>query len=295
MIKIPKSVEWINIHAAASVAADSGLSETAEHPDYPVNQIYGSEEPTTICERMLDTIKGIIFDFDGTLYDHSNIAFRMISANPIATIRIWKERLVRSRFQGRDFLSPENFYRAFFIELGKACLRPPGRVRNWYFNHYMPRMIRILKKYYQPRHGVKELLQKLGSSESPIKTAVYSDYPLLKERIEALGLEPSDNIKLYGPDFFGAQKPAARPFLQIAKSFGLHPEEILVIGDREDTDGLGAYNAGMRFFCLETGLRRYYRLDPYRRKQSGEMQGPTLLMYAGAWDGLIKLLFRRIS
>jgi len=256
----------------------------------------GSESSINVCERMFETIKGVIFDFDGTLYDNQNIALYMVSANPIATLRIWKERLVRSGFAGRDFLTPDKYYRAFFSELGKACYRPAERLRAWYFNHYMPRMVRVLKKNYKPRPGLQELLVRLGSSSSPLKAAVYSDYPLLRERMEAIGLSIPESIRLYGPESFGAQKPAPRPFLQIAKSLGLQPEEILVIGDREDTDGLGALNAGMRFFCLETGRKRYYRLDPYRRKKiDGNMQGPTLLMYAGVWDGLLSLLLKRIS
>ena len=72
-------------------------------------------------------------------------------------------------------------------------------------------------------------------------------------------------------------------------------EEVLVIGDREDTDGIGAYKAGMHFFCVETGRKRYYRLDPGRRPPvKEEPHGPSLIMYAGVWDDLIKLLKKYI-
>jgi len=150
------------------------------------------------------------------------------------------------------------------------------------------------------RPGVKDLFRRFdvpgnvkftGSMPAAIpKIAVYSDYPFLKERIEAMGLIPGPKIFLYGPESFGAQKPAARPFLRIAEDFGVAPEEVLVIGDREDTDGLGAFKAGMRFFCLETGRKRYFRLDPYRHPVKKEPQGPSLVMHAGAWDDLNKLL-----
>jgi FMN phosphatase YigB (HAD superfamily) len=126
--------------------------------------------------------------------------------------------------------------------------------------------------------------------ESPLRLAVYSDYPFLKERVEALGLCPNPAIPLYGPESFGAQKPAARPFLRIAGDLGVAPKEILVIGDRDETDGLGAFNAGMRFFRLQTGRKRYYRLDPYRRPPENQPHGPSLVMYAGVWDDLMKVL-----
>jgi FMN phosphatase YigB (HAD superfamily) len=289
VIKLPASIQWVRIQAVTGIVNDDFNDGAA------VDTISCNEQQTTVCEKMLSTIKGIIFDFDGTLYDHRRIAFRIVSANLIAVLRIWKERLVRSRFAGRDFLTEQNYYRAFFTELGKACYRPPERLRSWYFNHFMPSMVRILKKHYKPRPGLQELLQYIESPSSTLRVAVYSDYPMLKKRMEALGLNTTDKIHLYGPESFGAQKPAARPFLQIAKNMGLQPEEILVIGDREDTDGIGAFKAGMRFFCLETGCKRYYRFDPFRRKPNKKMHGPTLLMYAGAWDGLINLLLRRVK
>ncbi len=111
----------------------------------------------------------------------------------------------------------------------------------------------------------------------------------MKERLAALGLSPSENIKLYSPDSFGAQKPAVRSFLEISKEMGVHPENILVIGDREETDGIGAFHAKMHFFCLETGNKRYFRFDPNRAKHK-DPQGPSLLMYAGKWEQLHKLL-----
>jgi len=242
--------------------------------------------------RLLGSIKGIIFDFDGTLFDNARIPFRLIAAWPFDMLRIWEERLIRKRFTGCDYSSPEEYYNAFFAALGNVCLRPPQKIRDWYFNHYMPRMVRVMKKYYQIRPGARELFRQLADSSSAPRAAVYSDYPLLKERMEALGLSPGSSIPLYDPESFGAQKPAVRPFREIAADMGAAPEEVLVIGDREETDGLGAFRSGMHFFCLETGRRRYFWLDPYRRPpiKDEETPGPSLLMYTGEWDDLVKLL-----
>jgi FMN phosphatase YigB (HAD superfamily) len=252
--------------------------------------------------ELLHNIRGIILDFDGTLFDNALIPFWLIAAYTPDILRIWRERLVRKRFTGRDFSTPEKYYRAFFAAMGTVCRKPSDVMRNWYFNHYMPRMIRVLKKHYVPRPGVKEFLSRLESpAGSPWglpanfpKIAVYSDYPFLRERFASLGIAAGPKLLLYGPESFGAQKPAPRPFLRIAEDLGARPDEVLVIGDREETDGLGAFNAGMRFFCLKTGRQRYFRFDPYRRHPStGEQQpGPSLLMYAGAWTELIELFTR---
>ena len=252
--------------------------------------------------KLLHNIKGIIFDFDGTLFDNAVIAFYLIAAYPPDALRIWKERLVRKRFAGCDYTSAEEYHQAFFTALGKAFLRSPQKARNWYFNHYMPRMVRVLQKHYQPRPGVQKLFLHFGGKTGREngagkaeagrlpRIAVYSDYPFLKERLEALGVIHGPGVLLYGPESFGAQKPAARPFLRIAADLGVRPEEVLVIGDRNETDGLGAFNAGMRFFSLETGRKRYFRLDPYRRRPEEIPHGPSLVMYSGVWDELIKAL-----
>ena len=252
----------------------------------------GLEPPEAVCKKMLANIKGVIFDFDGTLFDNALIAFYMISAFPTDILRIRRERLIRRRFAGCDYENPEMYHRAFFIELGRPFLRSPERMRSWYFDRYMPRFVRVLKKHYKPRPGLVEFMRRIDNPACSSKMAVYSDYPFLKERMEALGLFTTERIRLYGPESFGAQKPAVRPFLEIAKDMNLPPEEILVIGDREETDGLGAFHAKMHFFCLETGRKRYFRLDPYRRKPKEEPHGPTMLMYAGAWDGLINMLMK---
>ena len=292
MNKDPAGVKWIRLQAVSGgymeVLAD-------EMPNKPSGKYTACETSNPTCIKMIRGIKGIIFDFDGTLFDNKLFGFRLVTANLLDTIHIRNERVVRNNFSGRDFLSAENYYRAFFTGLGKICLRPPEKMRSWYFDKYMPRMVRVLKKYYKARPGLNELLKRMDSPDSPIQTAIYSDYPFLKERMEAVDLPYTERIRLYSPESYGAQKPAVRPFLQIAKDMQLTPEEILVIGDREDTDGLGAFNAGMRFFCLETGNKRYHSLDPNRRKLEKEPQGPTLLMYAGAWDGLCKLIKNRVG
>ena len=242
--------------------------------------------------KLFRNIKGIIFDFDGTIFDNSILPFFLVSACPTDVIRIRTERLIRKQFAGSEYPSPDEYYLAFFAAFGRACFRSPEKMRNWYFNRYMPRMIRVLKKYYKPRPGAIELLKRL-EARTDLRVAVYSDYPFLKERLGVLNINPDPKIKLYGPESFGAQKPAPGPFIRIAGDLGVTPEETLVIGDRQETDGLGAKRAGMRFFCLETGRKRYFRLDPYRRPQKEEPHGPSLIMYAGTWDELMKLLMER--
>jgi FMN phosphatase YigB (HAD superfamily) len=253
------------------------------------NTAYNNNQTAEMPSKLLRGIKGIIFDLDGTLFDNAWMGFNLIAANPLDIFRIKNDRIIRKRLAGRDFSTPENYYRAFFSDMGKACWCSPERIRDWYFNRYMPRMIRLLKKRYRLRPGAKELFRHFESPNT-LRVAVYSDYPLVEERMEILGLYSSPRILLYGPESFGAQKPAVRPLLSIAADIGIAPEETLVVGDREDTDGLGAFRAGMRFFCLETGRPRYIRFDPNYLRPGERPSGPSLVMHGGPWSDLVKLL-----
>jgi FMN phosphatase YigB (HAD superfamily) len=251
-------------------------------------KVHVNHAPEMPVSKLLRGVKGIIFDCDGTLFDNRRMGFNLVVANPLDIFRIKNDRLIRKRFAGRDFSSPDNYYRAFFADMGKACWCSPERIRDWYFNRYMPRMVRTVKKHYHLRPRTQELFRHFESS-SPLRVAVYSDYPFLEERLAILGIYSSPRILLYCPESFGALKPAVRPLLNIAADLGIAPEETLVVGDREDPDGLGAFRAGMRFFCLETG-RRYVRFDPNYLRPGEEPQGPSLAMYGGAWDDLAGLL-----
>jgi FMN phosphatase YigB (HAD superfamily) len=241
----------------------------------------------------LKTIRAVIFDFDGTLYDYHLLPWRIIGVNPLELFLVWNERRTRKAFSGRDLGSPEKFYEAYYHHLGKLSRRRPETVENWYIRRYIPRFIQVLKRYYTFRPGVEELFTRLESQISAAGrlkgAAVYSDYPALRERFNALGFNPGREIRLYGPESFGAQKPAPRPFRAIAEEMGASPGETLVIGDREDTDGKGALNAGMNFFRLDDGRRRYFRLDP-NRKPPGRGEKESLPAGYGSWETICAML-----
>jgi FMN phosphatase YigB (HAD superfamily) len=65
-----------------------------------------------------------------------------------------------------------------------------------------------------------------------------------------MGLDPNSCGMICGPENFGAQKPAPRPFLKIAEALRRKPAETLVIGDKDNTDGEGAAAAGMMYIKI---------------------------------------------
>jgi FMN phosphatase YigB (HAD superfamily) len=167
---------------------------------------------------------------------------------------MWAERRARKKFAGRVYDSAEAYYRDFFQEFARGARCSAARARRWYFESYLPLMIRLLRKHYRPRPGTAELFAALRSGKNRwgrgIPFAVYSDYPFTGERLKALGLDPAPG-GCYGPEDFGAQKPAAAPFLRIAAALASPPEQTLVAGDRDDTDGAGARAAGMKYLRVD--------------------------------------------
>ncbi|MDR2868512.1 MAG: HAD family phosphatase [Bacteroidales bacterium] len=199
-----------------------------------------------------ENIDAVIFDFDGTLYDKKWFAWRLLTQNIKDVFLIRAERKTRNQMKGIDFLSAADFYENFIKMMSIALKNKKYTVpflKNWYFEHYLTMLTHTLKKYYTARVGVENLFDSL--TQSNIKIAVFSDYSAVAERMSAVGLNcQNKNIALFSAEEFGALKPAPRPFLEIAKQWQVNPKKTLVIGDRTDTDGIGAKNAGMKFLLL---------------------------------------------
>jgi FMN phosphatase YigB (HAD superfamily) len=202
-----------------------------------------------------------ILDFDGTLYDPKHFARRLLlgggPAKPLSLPEIrlvGAERKTRKEFSGCDYGGAETYYEHFFAALERrvrfSVPALPGTadaaaLRQWYFSRYMPRMATVLRQFYAPRPGAAEFLQTLERRRIP--HAVYSDYPCVRERLEAIGLDPGVCGLLFSPENFGAQKPAAAPFTAIAAALGCEAGKTLVIGDKDGADGAGAEAAGMLY------------------------------------------------
>lgn len=80
------------------------------------------------------------------------------------------------------------------------------------------------------------------------RTALVSDYPA---RVKLVALEATDliNVVVANGETDGKYrlKPAPDAFLQAANLLGVAASDCLVLGDRDDADGLAAQRAGMAF------------------------------------------------
>lgn len=194
--------------------------------------------------------KAVIFDLDGTLYDKSGLAMRLVwsQLQRGAFSLLKREREVRKELRGKHFGSEDAFYEAFFARFDK-----PEFARRWYFDQYMPDMVSILRKHYRIAPWVESQMLELRARG--LKVAVFSDYGSVQQKLKAIGFRLAWADYLFEAPALGGLKPCKESFEKICQTIGVLPKECLMIGDREDTDGEGAKSVGMDFHRVTTHKR----------------------------------------
>lgn len=205
--------------------------------------------------NILENIQAVIFDFDGTLYNSKGIEKNLILKWPYFFSRMLADRNARNSIKGTYFGSFDALFDRYALEISKRTLISADKVKLWNRNIYMPGMVKLLRKKYTARPHLVELFNSL--EKKGIKLAVFSDYGFVKERLDALGIPQNMLSKelqshIYNAEDLGGLKPTKDPFLNIARDLNTAPKNVLVIGDRNDTDGEGARASGMNFVLLKT-------------------------------------------
>ena len=217
-----------------------------------VNQILEIEANYNLrlCVNILQDFDGIIFDFDGTLYENHGIAKELIKLRPFDMFTMLAERKTRSLLRGLYFGSESEFRKAYIKTLSKRSILSKSQVEKWYFEVFMGSIVKILPVKFRARPRVNEIFEYLKSKGK--KIVVLSDYNFVSQRMTALGISTKNTDFLHSSEELGGLKPAKEIFLKVSQELGLTPQRILVVGDRSDTDGLGAFNSQMKFIQIKT-------------------------------------------
>ena len=111
-----------------------------------------------------------------------------------------------------------------------------------------------LKKFRD--HEVYDLLKYLRKHK--ITVGIYSDYPV-QDKLEALGIVADYCFAATDPQM-QCLKPDPKGMSVILNELGLPAEEVLMIGDRYEKDGLSAESAGVDYVILPAEANKRHEI-----------------------------------
>ena len=190
----------------------------------------------------------VVFDLDGTLYAKKRMVWRMLMAAPSEWRMMLAERKTRSALRGQYFETKAAFNKAFFQLFAEIRGCSEQDAIEWYDNVYMPLMVGVIRKYYKSVEWLPTFIEKCKRQD--IRLVVLSDYGHTREKLAALNIEEQLFDWVVSAPELGGLKPAPELMHQVAERMNVTPDQCLVIGDREDTDGLLAKATGARFFLV---------------------------------------------
>jgi putative hydrolase of the HAD superfamily len=203
-----------------------------------------------------NTFDAVGFDLDGTLYPNYRLNIRlgsfMLRELPLF-LALAKARAVLHGGKGSfpPLSSGEALYE-FQARLMASLLRAdPAAVREK-TERLIYRGWEPLFKNIAPFSGLRESLAAIRSGGR--KLGLLSDFPPEK-KLENLGLGGLWDAVLCS-EFTGSLKPAALPFMELARRLDCPPERILYVGNSRKYDVGGAKQAGMKAALISWPFRR---------------------------------------
>ena len=112
----------------------------------------------------------------------------------------------------------------------------------------MPLMVRQIARHCKPREGVVERIEALR--REGVRVAILSDYGFIREKLDALGIDPGLFEALLDAPSLGGFKPSPDVFRAACQCLDCAPQDAIMVGDRPDTDG-GSEAVGMRFLNIK--------------------------------------------
>jgi len=194
--------------------------------------------------RVDESIRGVVFDLDGTLYDKRALEWFMVRSMPLALLRLLRYTRVRTSLAGLDCEHADAIASLTLERLSRdgAAQR---RWQRWIREHYEPAVIRGLREAATLYPGVPELLARLRAAG--LRLGLVSDYRGVPDRLTALGLSPGQFDYVLVTEEQGAMKPAPRMAAAALAGMQLPGSALVMVGDRAFADERFAAAAGMRF------------------------------------------------
>jgi len=194
---------------------------------------------------MLNDIKGVAFDLDGTLYPNYSLNLRLVPF----IIKEW--RLLSAFGKARNIIREEqkndpakihnNFYEYQAEITAKILSSQPEllkeKIERLIYRGWEP-FFKNIKLFKQSKEALI-VLRKAG-----YKMGLLSDFPP-DTKLEYLRISDLWDATLCSEQC-GALKPHSKSFIELAKAMDLTPDKILYVGNSHSYDVAGAARTGMK-------------------------------------------------
>lgn len=196
----------------------------------------------------MDRYEAVVFDLDGTLYDHKFLFERMILVQIGHLHYLLGERLAKRQYKGVHFESKEALIVAFYEKMAKGLPFSAEEAQRWHEEGFMADMLVQLRKHYRLSDWVKPTLANLRAAGK--KVAIYSDYGHVEDKLSIFGLTPDVADLVVSAVDLGGLKPCKESMEEVLRRLGVSADRTLVVGDRYDTDGVSAEAVGADYLPI---------------------------------------------
>lgn len=188
---------------------------------------------------MLNNIKGVIFDLDGTLVDSMGV-WAKIDIDYLSNLGQEVPENLKEEITHLGFNEVAKYFKKRFNILDSE----EEIMKIWHDMAY-----REYKENIKLKPGAKEFLEQLKKSNIKIGLATSNSYPLLEVSLKSNGIfDLFDSITITGEVSRGKDFPDV--YLLAAERLGLNPNECAVFEDILPAVK-GALSAGMKVFAVE--------------------------------------------
>lgn len=184
-------------------------------------------------------IKAIVFDLDGTLYNKTILGLKFLWRYPFNFHRLMRFFRVRETLREHENIRDEQ-YKA----LSKIEKKGYQDTKDYYEDLIYNKLFSLTP---EAKKEVKSTITKL--KERGYKLGILTEFPY-EVKLDKLGLDKSNFEIIINLEDYGILKPRKECFSILIRKTKIEPEEILYIGDRLDTDVIGAKNSGINTCIL---------------------------------------------
>ncbi len=201
--------------------------------------------------------RAVAFDLDGTLYDQKKLRtimakrlmlhylchpFRIRELFLLQTFRKVRDRweVYADSFEGSTLTLDEQQYAYIASITGVTPAAVEGVVKRWIHEDPLSALPSCVNT------ALASAIETLRGKGIPV--CIVSDYPI-PEKLKALGIR-ADHFYAPGDERKIELKPSPMGLKLLMEDLSLKPEEVLMVGDRDEKDGESARRAGVDYVIV---------------------------------------------